>query len=101
MRPKLFLFTVSIPLNKNENDYILSINHWSIKGDKMSPRKPSTKDLTKEMIINEAHKQFITKDFQQVSMRSIAKELGCVMGLLFFMPLAFPIKIGKNSICDV
>lgn len=50
----------------------------------MSPRKPSTKDLTKEMIINEAHKQFITKDFQQVSMRSIAKELGCSHGAIYY-----------------
>ncbi|MDD1505508.1 TetR/AcrR family transcriptional regulator [Lysinibacillus sp. CNPSo 3705] len=50
----------------------------------MSPRKPSTKDLTKEMIINEAHKQFITKDFHQVSMRSIAKELGCSHGAIYY-----------------
>lgn len=50
----------------------------------MSPRKPSTKDLTKEMIINEAHKQFITKDFQQISMRSIAKELGCSHGAIYY-----------------
>ncbi|MGE7998786.1 TetR/AcrR family transcriptional regulator [Lysinibacillus sp. NPDC093190] len=50
----------------------------------MSPRKPSTKDLTKEMIINEAHKQFIMKDFHQVSMRSIAKELGCSHGAIYY-----------------
>lgn len=50
----------------------------------MSPRKSSTKDLTKEMIINEAHKQFITKDFQQISMRSIAKELGCSHGAIYY-----------------
>lgn len=50
----------------------------------MSPRKPSAKDLTKEMIINEAHKQFITKDFQQISMRSIAKELGCSHGAIYY-----------------
>ncbi|MFJ3388539.1 MULTISPECIES: TetR/AcrR family transcriptional regulator [unclassified Lysinibacillus] len=50
----------------------------------MSPRKPSTKDLTKEMIINEAHKQFITKDFHQVSMRSIAKGLGCSHGAIYY-----------------
>lgn len=50
----------------------------------MSPRKPSTKDLTKEMIVNEAHKQFITKDFQQISMRSIAKELGCSHGAIYY-----------------
>jgi len=50
----------------------------------MSPRKPSTKDLTKEMIINEAHKQFITSDFQQISMRSIAKELGCSHGAIYY-----------------
>ena len=50
----------------------------------MSPRKPSTKELTKEMIINEAHKQFISKDFHQVSMRSIAKELGCSHGAIYY-----------------
>ncbi|MDM5249343.1 TetR/AcrR family transcriptional regulator [Lysinibacillus sp. G4S2] len=50
----------------------------------MSPRKQSTKDLTKEMIVNEAHKQFIAKDFHQVSMRSIAKELGCSHGAIYY-----------------
>lgn len=64
--------------------HILLINHWSNKEDVMSPRKPSTKDLTKEMIINEAHKQFITKNFHQVSMRSIAKELSCSHGAIYY-----------------
>jgi len=50
----------------------------------MSPRKPSTQELTREMIVSEAHKQFIEKDFQQVSMRSIAKELGCSHGAIYY-----------------
>lgn len=50
----------------------------------MSPRKPSTPELTKEMIIHEAHKQFIAKDFHHVSMRSIAKELGCSHGAIYY-----------------
>lgn len=50
----------------------------------MSPRKPSSQDLTREMIIGEARTQFIEKDFHQVSMRSIAKELGCSHGAIYY-----------------
>lgn len=50
----------------------------------MSPRKSSSQELTKEMILNEAHTQFVEKDFQQVSMRSIAKQLGCSHGALYY-----------------
>ncbi|MGN4124429.1 TetR/AcrR family transcriptional regulator [Lysinibacillus sphaericus] len=50
----------------------------------MSPRKPSAHELTQEMIVDEAHKQFIDKDFHQVSMRSIAKELGCSHGAIYY-----------------
>ena len=50
----------------------------------MSPRKPSAQELTLKMIIDEAHKQFIEKGFHQVSMRSIAKELGCSHGAIYY-----------------
>jgi AcrR family transcriptional regulator len=50
----------------------------------MSPRKPSSQELTREMIINEAHTQFVEKDFHQVSMRSIAKQLGCSHGAIYY-----------------
>ncbi|MGE7090892.1 TetR/AcrR family transcriptional regulator [Lysinibacillus sp. NPDC048646] len=50
----------------------------------MSPRKPSAQELTRKMIVDEAHKQFIAKDFHQVSMRSIAKELGCSHGAIYY-----------------
>lgn len=50
----------------------------------MSPRKSSSQELTKKMIVKEAHAQFIEKGFQQVSMRSIAKQLGCTHGALYY-----------------
>ncbi|KOS67970.1 TetR family transcriptional regulator [Lysinibacillus contaminans] len=50
----------------------------------MSPRKPASQELTQEMIVEEARKQFIEKDFHQVSMRSIAKELGCSHGAIYY-----------------
>lgn len=50
----------------------------------MSPRKPAAQELTRKIIMSEAHKQFITKDFHQVSMRSIAKELGCSHGAIYY-----------------
>lgn len=50
----------------------------------MSPRKPSAQELTLKMIVDEAHKQFIEKGFHQVSMRSIAKELGCSHGAIYY-----------------
>lgn len=50
----------------------------------MSPRKPTSQELTREMIIGEARTQFIEKDFHQVSMRSIAKELGCSHGAIYY-----------------
>lgn len=50
----------------------------------MSPRKPSSQELTREMIISEARTQFVEKDFHQVSMRSIAKELGCSHGAIYY-----------------
>ncbi|WP_332634364.1 TetR/AcrR family transcriptional regulator [Halalkalibacter flavus] len=50
----------------------------------MSPRKPTSQELTKEMIINEARTQFAEKDFHQVSMRSLARQLGCSHGALYY-----------------
>jgi AcrR family transcriptional regulator len=50
----------------------------------MSPRKPSSQELTKEIILNEARTQFIEKDYQQVSMRSIATQLGCSHGAIYY-----------------
>lgn len=50
----------------------------------MSPRKSASQELTKEMIIDEARAQFIEKDFHQVSMRSIAKKLGCSHGAIYY-----------------
>lgn len=50
----------------------------------MSPWKPSSQELTIEMIVNEAKMQFMEKDFYQVSMRSIAKELACSHGAIYY-----------------
>ncbi|WP_054706509.1 TetR/AcrR family transcriptional regulator [Bacillus sp. JCM 19041] len=49
----------------------------------MSPRK-SSQELTKEMIVKEADEQFKQKGFQHVSMRGIAKQLGCSHGALYY-----------------
>lgn len=50
----------------------------------MSPRKPASQELTKEMIVKEADEQFKQKGFQHVSMRGIAKQLGCSHGALYY-----------------
>ena len=50
----------------------------------MSPRKSSAQELTREMIINAARTQFVEKDYHQVSMRSIAKQLDCSHGALYY-----------------
>ncbi|RXJ04285.1 TetR/AcrR family transcriptional regulator [Anaerobacillus alkaliphilus] len=50
----------------------------------MSPRKPASEELTREMILKEARLQFIEKDFQKVSMRNIAKQLGCSHGAIYY-----------------
>ncbi|WP_456276362.1 TetR/AcrR family transcriptional regulator [Bacillus sp. AK128] len=50
----------------------------------MSPRKPASQELTREMILSIARIQFSEKDFEQVSMRAIAKELGCTHGSLYY-----------------
>ncbi|MBM7648866.1 AcrR family transcriptional regulator [Bacillus ectoiniformans] len=50
----------------------------------MSPRKPASQELTKDMILQEARTQFIEKDFHQVSMRNLAKQLGCSHGAIYY-----------------
>lgn len=50
----------------------------------MTPRKSSQQELTKEMILTEADRQFSEKGFQHVSMRQIAKELGSSHGALYY-----------------
>ncbi|OIJ14059.1 hypothetical protein BKP35_07605 [Anaerobacillus arseniciselenatis] len=50
----------------------------------MSPRKRASEELTKEMIIKEARSQFEKTDFQTVSMRNIAKNLGCSHGAIYY-----------------
>lgn len=50
----------------------------------MSPRKPASEELTKEAIIEKARFSFIDKGFQKVSMRSVAKELGCSHGAIYY-----------------
>ncbi|RKL67874.1 TetR family transcriptional regulator [Salipaludibacillus neizhouensis] len=49
----------------------------------MSPRRPASQDLTLEMILQAAQNQFLENDYSHVSMRSIAKELGCSHGALY------------------
>lgn len=50
----------------------------------MSPRKITSQELTKEIILQKARSQFVQKGFQQVSMRSIAKLLGCSHGAIYY-----------------
>ncbi|WP_066305107.1 TetR/AcrR family transcriptional regulator [Bacillus sp. FJAT-29814] len=50
----------------------------------MSPRKTASQELTRELILQKARHQFVEKGFQQVSMRNIAKELGCSHGAIYY-----------------
>ncbi|GLC88914.1 TetR/AcrR family transcriptional regulator [Lysinibacillus piscis] len=50
----------------------------------MTPRKPAGQELTREMIIDVARKQFLEKSFQEVSMRVIATELACSHGAIYY-----------------
>ncbi|WP_071394756.1 TetR/AcrR family transcriptional regulator [Bacillus tuaregi] len=50
----------------------------------MSPRKPTSQELTKELILEKARLQFVEKGFQRVSMRSIAQLLGCSHGAIYY-----------------
>lgn len=47
-------------------------------------RKKIEDELTKEMIIDEADRQFQQLDFHKVSMRAIAKALGCSHGAIYY-----------------
>lgn len=50
----------------------------------MAARKKVEEELTKELILLEANKQFLQHDYHQVSMRAIAKQLGCSHGAIYY-----------------
>lgn len=50
----------------------------------MSSHKSASQELTKEMIVQQARVLFVEKGFQDVSMRSIAKQVGCTHGALYY-----------------
>lgn len=47
-------------------------------------RKAASNELTKEMIIEVADRQFMELDYNKVSMRAIAKELNCSHGAIYY-----------------
>ncbi|MEK5039762.1 TetR/AcrR family transcriptional regulator [Sporosarcina sp. FSL K6-3457] len=50
----------------------------------MSSHKSTSQELTKEMIVQQARTLFVEKGFHDVSMRSIAKQVGCTHGALYY-----------------
>ncbi len=50
----------------------------------MSPRKAVQHELTREMIMDAAHDLFVSKGYQHVSMRQIAKELEYSHGAIYY-----------------
>lgn len=50
----------------------------------MSSHTSASQELTKEMILQKARALFVEKGFQDVSMRSIAKQVGCTHGALYY-----------------
>lgn len=50
----------------------------------MSSHKSASQELTKEMIVQQARTLFVEKGFHDVSMRSIAKQVGCTHGALYY-----------------
>ncbi len=50
----------------------------------MSPRKSTSQELTREIILQKARTQFVKQGFQHVSMRSIAKQLDCSHGAIYY-----------------
>ncbi|MFP9128462.1 TetR/AcrR family transcriptional regulator [Niallia sp. BSM11] len=50
----------------------------------MSPRKARTQELTRDIIVQKARSLFVEKGYQEVSMRSIAKELACSHGAIYY-----------------
>ena len=50
----------------------------------MAARKKVKEELSREMILEEANRHFLEHDYQQVSMRAIAKDLGCSHGAIYY-----------------
>lgn len=50
----------------------------------MSSHKSASQELTKEMIVQQARTLFVERGFHDVSMRSIAKNVGCTHGALYY-----------------
>lgn len=50
----------------------------------MSARKKAINELTRELIIQKARALFVDKGYQQVSMRSIANQLDCSHGAIYY-----------------
>lgn len=50
----------------------------------MTSHNSKSQELTKEMILQKARTLFVEKGFQDVSMRSIAKQVGCTHGALYY-----------------
>lgn len=50
----------------------------------MAPRKSAEQELSREMIMDRARELFVTKGYQHVSMRQVAKELNCSHGAIYY-----------------
>ncbi|MCO0600184.1 TetR/AcrR family transcriptional regulator, partial [Peribacillus butanolivorans] len=50
----------------------------------MSPRKSEGKELSTEMVLNEARKLFASVGYSKVSMRQLAKTLDCSHGAIYY-----------------
>ncbi|MEC2075275.1 TetR/AcrR family transcriptional regulator [Metabacillus fastidiosus] len=50
----------------------------------MTPRKSVARELTREMIMDAARDLFVKNGYMHVSMRQIAKELGCSHGAIYY-----------------
>lgn len=50
----------------------------------MSPRKAGRQELTRDSIVYKARELFIEKGYQELSVRSIAKELECSHGAIYY-----------------
>ncbi|MCM3712941.1 TetR/AcrR family transcriptional regulator [Halalkalibacter oceani] len=50
----------------------------------MAPRRKAEDELTKAQILDAAKKLFAEKGYHQVSMRSMARELGCSHGAIYY-----------------
>lgn len=71
-------------LSKSLIQVIISLTSGQRRGETMFSYKSASQELTKEMIVQKARVLFIEKGFQDVSMRSIAKEVGCTHGALYY-----------------